>query len=244
MTDFDVFKLAVQYHIKYNLPASLPHLENERIVDVTGKPYEEGGRENDYSFGALFVVNGDTLPKKLKEDKIILDNQNPQFYDINTDYDFFNYLMENKDKDGAFIVDSKHKKIARVRQLNNSPRNFVHDDVKLATLIPKNFISLKNNNTHDIEEHIGTKTWLAMMLPRAYSPYTKAVQIKRTPYTFGLGLVTEFNNGGLLNDFYFDYKDNEIIGIHRKYEKYNQRIEKVLEEIVYREKVQDLAQSY
>lgn len=224
----DLFPLLQEYHIQKNLPACLPYVQEGVLVDPAQGPLKEGLDENKLYPGLLIVANGDKLPGDLVSDKIVLDNLEEIIYNpqpISTADSFFDYL-EKQEGDGAHVFNGFKKEMTRVYQLNNNPESLsVEDRAKWLSRIPSNFVF--TDGTPTFRKHIGTRTFLADILPLAYKN-VDTFQIKQTAYTsLGLGKVTHFNRQGLVEEFFFNYAPNhhgnflapvqKIIGVYRRY---------------------------
>jgi len=230
-----LFEWLVMYHFDKNLKPRWDYLSKENL------PFAPEGEEVEGSVGCLIIENGDTLADRLRDEGIILDRNHPKFNPV-ANYDSFdNYLIKNGKKDGAFIYDSLNERIARISRLsNNTPKMSEVREYQI-NLIPNDFIfngTTEELTEHDIDEHLGTKTDLAMVIPEAYTTnesHVQAYQIKRTAYgRIGLGKVTHFAEGGLQREFFFDYVptengDSELMGIYRTYHQQNGKVELLAE---------------
>ncbi|NQV91227.1 hypothetical protein HQ489_02025 [Candidatus Woesearchaeota archaeon] len=235
MTSSPLFEWLVMYHLEKNLSPRSEYLSHGDM------PFAPEGEEVEGSFGCLIIENGDTLAERLREERIILDRRHPQFKPAN-DYDEFqDYLVKNGKKDGAFIYDSLNQRVARVNRLsNNTPQM---DEVRgyQTNLIPNDFIFDGRTQTlieRDIDDHVGTKTDLAIVIPEAYTTddsHVQAYQIKRTAYgNLGLGKVTHFAKGGLQREFFFDYiptgdNKSELMGVYRTYHQEDGKVQLLAE---------------
>jgi hypothetical protein len=222
MTLPDQFELAVRYHHTRNLRECLPFIRDGRF-SLNGEPIPQGN-ENDLTRGVLIISNGETLAERLKKDRVIHDRKRPKFASLADEEDFLRYLHEQEDKDGAYIFDGKNSRIARVGILNNDPSPLQHESIDPSNLLPENFGSMDPyGDGKGLDDFIGTKTYLAMILPIAY-PNTRSIIVKRSAYSkLGLGLVLLFNNQGLKRDFYFGYDSaasrSGIVGVYRTYKR-------------------------
>lgn len=241
-----VFDWLVRYHTQENLLAYIDYLSSS--VEV--KPVANG-RENSSTTGCLILENGDTLVSKLRQERIILDYQSPQFQPATTYQQFAEFLEHHKGNDGAFFYDGKHQQLARVaRYTNNNPAIEAVRE-RQVSLIPADFFFYRQDaaasplTEQDLDEHSGTKTDLAMVLPVAYtSPGCRvhAYQIKRTAYAgSGLGKVTHFGPQGLEEEFFFKDHSGEgplvlpgfpLVGVYRLYEARDGQVERILEKVV------------
>ncbi len=237
-----VFEWLVRYHTQENLPRYLDYLSRQ------GEPVANG-IENGSTTGCLILENGDMLVSKLQRERIVLDYRPPQFQPATSYEQFARFLEQHKSTDGAFFYDGKHQRMARVaRYANNSPA-MERVRERQASLIPADFFLYGSTNATltegDLDEHSGTKTDLAMVLPVAYtSPDCRvhAYQIKRTAYAdSGLGKVTHFGPEGLEEEFFF--KEHEgtgpvalpgfpLVGMYRRYAPRDERVHRVQEEVV------------
>ncbi|HIG92684.1 TPA: hypothetical protein HA242_01485 [Candidatus Woesearchaeota archaeon] len=255
----ELFEWLVQYHLDTNLSPVLPHIKHGRAYSAQGEPAIEG-EENDWAKGCLIIANGQTLAQRLREDKIILDHVAPRFSPAPSYGQFSDYLAGSAKKDGAFVYDGSHRSIARVARFTNAS-----DSLDLARqlqlyLLPANFVFEKNETPltgADIDEHIGTKTDLAICAPIAYTipgSDVHAYQVKRTGYgDLGLGKVTHFAKQGLVEELFFRYapdsdgpfidEEHAIVGVHRKYEKLDGRVQLKSEQLWntgYREELREV----
>ena len=241
MAEVDVFSWLVQYHIDTNLSPILASIYNGRAYSPQGEPAVEGEELGEWARGCLVIANGQTLADRLVEDKIILDHSAPRFSPAGTYAQFTEHLDRNIKKDGAFVYNGSHKSIARVAKLNNSTPALNEARKFQQGLIPPNFVYEHNTTPftlEDIDEHIGTKTDLAMLTPLAYTlpnSHVHSYQIKRTAYgQLGLGKVTHFGREGLVEELFFKYsasstgpfieEEQGIIGVHRMYENVNGKV--------------------
>ena len=210
----DIFNLLVHIHSKVNLDKCLRHVNNGRILNDDGEPYDEGEPECDYYKGFLIFANGDTLVDKLYENEV-MSSKPEEFVGINNNAEFLEYFLKQKGNDGAYIYDRKNGKMMRIIELKNDP-NKLPNNFRLEDKLPNDFVSYKGDISAD---EIGLKTRLAVRVPAAYTN-TEAFQIKRSAYTdFGMGKVTHFNKDGLLEEFFFRYDHIKgIIGVNRRYQ--------------------------
>jgi len=233
----NIFNWLVRYHYETNV--------EPRLKDAS-KPTSivKEGAENELTSGCLIIENGDTLVGKLKAESIILDYATPEFTEA-YDYDkFTNFLRTHKARDGAFFYDGLHRSVAKVSRYGNNSTPMAAVRQRQISLIPPDFVFYGSQVplTHkDIDDHIGTKTDLAMVLPVAYSTedcIVKAHQIKRTAYgNSSLGKVTSFGKHGLAEEFFFHYlnhsqRNQELVGVHRIYAPGEGKPYKIIEEIV------------
>ncbi|MBS3175638.1 hypothetical protein J4457_00175 [Candidatus Woesearchaeota archaeon] len=226
----DLFSLLVRYHIEHNLPPSLPHVTRRSKLRLpNGGLSVEGATENPYQQGLLIIADGETLADRLQKTRVILGGV-PEFQKIADWESFRNYLESQDGVDGAYLMDTVNGRIAHVVELNNNPDNT--EPLELSDLLPDNFLSCDGNVP---VSNVGTKTRLALRLPRAYSTgqeRVEALQIKRTAYlSLGIGKVTRITPEGLAEEFFFEHDPNPksegpfinkkygIVGIHRTYER-------------------------
>lgn len=217
----DLFSLLVQYHYDINLPKCLPYISKGVLSPPSKKHNIEGVYENDLYNGLLLAANGDTLTDKLLREDIVLDEEITEPAAVPDREGLFSYLRrevgsDNADPDGAFIYDNVNKMITRVYDLNNTPGKL--ERLQYSSFngaIPPDFFTLTGE-----QRKLGTKTRMALKLPRAY-PEIHTFQIKQTAYTpLGLGKVTHFTKDGLREEFFFrvDHHDSEnIVGVYRRY---------------------------
>ena len=69
---YDLFSWLSQYHLDANIRPNLPFIIDGQYVSPRGKPIEKG-EENQQTYGALILADGDSLVRRLKEEKIILE---------------------------------------------------------------------------------------------------------------------------------------------------------------------------
>ena len=198
MAASDVFKWLVEYHCRVNLERCLPYI-SEGKVHIHGEPLDEGFEENELCKGVLVVANGETLFSRLREDAVVHDDACGEHAAVKTKQDFFRYLLNQKNSDGAYVFDSVNGRITRVSEINNHLPGASR--VVLAAMVPEDFVA--QNGDISVQHNLGTKTRLAIKLPHAYEN-TETYQIKRSAYTdFGMGKVTHFNQQGLIEEFFF-----------------------------------------
>ncbi|MBI2668860.1 hypothetical protein HYX14_03380 [Candidatus Woesearchaeota archaeon] len=251
MSNNSLFEWLVQYHTERNLKVSRNFIEDGQFY-INDLPVREGD-ENPFAFGCLILANGDTLVDRLKKENITLDTRDPEFVSAQQYRPFMTYLDQCGKKDGAFIYDGKNQKIARTSRLRNSSPSIGAVRKRRRGLVPEDFIfeDAQELTEDDLENHIGTKTDLAMVLPVAYTENgsnVHAYQIKRTAYThLGLGKVTHFGSQGLMEEFFFKYnpasagpfvdEEKKIVGVYRKYGLRNGQVKRVPEEPISYKKV-------
>src|SRR3989344_1865723 len=233
-----LFDWLVRYHIEKNLPESMDYTSEGRLLNRKGLPVNEG-KDNDVPYhGILLVSNGDTLMRKLEEDKVLLTREHDSFAPLRSFSDLSDYLDKQDGEDGAYLHDGKNKRITRVYELNNNPN--LPDDFDRLALIPEDFVYSDGRAAE--MRNIGTKTSLAIKLPQAH-PEVETYQIKRSAYgSLGMGKVTRFTKEGLAEEFFFAYapesqgpfidENNKIIGIYRRYERFEGRPQCVEETLV------------
>ena len=244
----DLFEWLVQYHINTNLQPNLKHLSQGRYTSPRGKAVLEG-EENDDTTGCLILANGDSLVRRLQEEKIILDRVPPKFIQTEDYTSFKAFLDKNEKKDGAFVYDGKNNTITRISRFANHAEGMDGIRDSYRKFLPANFVyeEAVAMTPEDYDDHIGTKTDLSMVLPIARTTNdskVNAYQVKRTAYgQTGLGKVTHFGPQGLKEEFFFHYdptsngpfidEEHGIVGVYRSYER-NEKGElvKVLEQLV------------
>ena len=235
-----IFDWLVAYHIGVNLEACLPHMQDGRIIGTNGKPLTEN---LDYYVqphqGLLVVANGESLANRLKKDRVVHDDEIHPFTPTSNAGDFFRYLSEYGQGDGAYVFDGLNSRVTKIQELDNNPST-LPENLDLYSMVPPDFFFY---DAHAHRAWIGNKTRLAIKLPHAYDS-TDTYQIKRSPYTeFGMGKVTHFNRQGLVEEFFFMYDpssdgpfikpDQGIIGVYRSYERNPQkRLIRTLEKLV------------
>ncbi|MBI4918647.1 hypothetical protein HY837_01855 [archaeon] len=227
----DLFGCLVRYHTELNLETCLKYVKEGRIVDGDNLPLKEGSDKKTHYDGLLIVANGDTLVNRLKEDTVIHDESIGAFVDIREEKDLTKYFLEQEDSDGAYVFDGVNSRITLVDELNNNID--LPEGVHFSDMIPSDFTHSDANT-----QSLGTKTRLAIKVPHAYKN-TEAFQIKRSAYTsFGMGKVTHFNSQGLVEEAFFTFDPEKetknirenIYLIYRKYERKNNKLEKISEE--------------
>ncbi len=211
-----LFCWLVQYHCETNIPAHLS--EYGRLGGVPQS------KENKATVGCLIIENGDTLVDRLVKERIILDRVPPEFSPVDSYAAFALYVKQHQEEDGAFFYDGKNHRLAKVSRFGNNSAKMQEARERQTSLIPPDFVFYGSNKPitpADLDDHIGTKTDLAMVLPVAYSTedcIVRAYQIKRTAYgPASLGKVTAFGSTGLQEEFFVDFEGQEMIGVHRQY---------------------------
>ncbi|MFH1364525.1 MAG: hypothetical protein ABIH52_02610, partial [Candidatus Aenigmatarchaeota archaeon] len=224
MVQIDIFHALVGYHTERNLERCRPYISDGRIYIMdssrgvlTHVPLEEGA-ENEIYGGVLILADGEKLSRRMKEDHVINDEEDPVFHSA-VQYGeacFWDYMENTNRKDGAYIYDGDNNRIAKVWELNNRPDSLAGMNIHLDDMVPKDF-TYKDSRGNEF----GNKTRLAIKLPIAY-PGSEAYQIKRTAYGgLGLGKVTNFGSEGLSREFFFDTDRGDhrlILGVFRDYE--------------------------
>ena len=236
-TESPIYNWLVRYHYEQNLQACIPYINKGRVNTTKNKPLEEG-EENDYTKGYLIVENGDTLIQRLMKDKVILDRDMPRFVEVNSYQQFASFLNEYNKKDGAFVYDSKNKRMARVSKLSNSTPVMHQAREEVPNLIPSDFFNYDHKQpltNAEIDGNMGTKTDLAATIPVAQTTEeskVRAYMIKRTAYgQLGLGKVVQFDASGLRKEIFFEYDtNNSLVAIERFYQRNNRKVSKVKEE--------------
>ncbi len=216
----NLFEWLVNYHMKVGLAKCLPKIVTGRMLDEEGQPLIEGSDKKTPHDGFLIVANGDTLVNRLKEEKVIHDDNLGQFECILNEDNFRKYIQLQREMDGAFIFDGVNEKIVRVDEINNNVA--LPDGKTLYDMVPYDFFSYRGETGA-----FGTKTRLAIRLPHGYDN-TETYQIKRSSYAnLGMGKVTHFNRQGLAEEFFMMHDPNNkgpfvmpeesIIGVYRRY---------------------------
>lgn len=232
METADIFSSLVRYHTEVNLPACLPYVRNGELYSPAGRRLQEGSDKDQLYHGFLIVANGDTLVDKLFHERIVLDDTPPKFHSVPTRSDLFSYLsrQEENGDDGAFVYDSKNGRIGHVIELNNTPGKLgEQQNYPLSYAVPADFFTSTGQ-----QKPLGTKTRVAIKLPRAY-PEVHAFQIKRSAYgSLGMGKVTHFNRDGLAEEYFlrFNQDTQGIDGVYRTYKSEGGRVVLAEPEIV------------
>lgn len=239
-----LFSWLVDYHCGVNVEQCLPHMREGRVYSSPGKPLEEGVEENKLYSGVLVVANGNTLADRLHTGGVIHDDPGElDFVPLATQDDLFRYFAQQRNRDGAYIVNGDRGLITRVSELNNGlpVSQSPYDQV------PADFVSYDQHIP--VQRNLGVRTRLAIKMPQAY-PETNTFQIKQTAYgNTGIGKVTHFGPQGLLEEFFllhdpasagpYLWPKQHLIGVHRRYEREgNNPLVKVSEEVVDRRKLQ------
>ncbi len=230
---YDLFSWLSRYHLDANLRPNLPFITDGQYAGPRGKPIEKG-EENQQTYGALILADGDSLVRRLKEEKIILDLSTPMFTPA-SNYDLFaSYLSRNRKRDGAFVFDGKNGTMTRVsRYANHTSEQMQEVRENFARYMPANFIHEEATvmTPEDYDLDVGTKTDLAMVLPVSHTRKDSSVhayQIKATACnSLGFGKVAHFSPSGLVEELFFRYApqssgpfvapEHKIEGVHRKY---------------------------
>lgn len=195
---------------------------------LTDKPYVDG-EECDYHSGLLIIANGKDLPERFNNAGYILDAPG-ELVQIPSKKGFKSYLAGQKGKDGLYLFDSYNQTAMRVGNLRNNPE--LPKDFSVRSRLPKDFKSRSASEEKDGENDIGTKTRLALVMPYALGQNNRDIetfQIKRSAYGL-IGKVTHFDINGLREEFFFEYRGNSIVGVHRAYDAHDKskRVETTL----------------
>ena len=218
MTDVNVFDWLVKTHCQ-NLQRSLPYIKDGvlRHPKDDYQPVEEGLETNAYK-GILILRNSDTLLERLVNDRLV----NPYAIGrkpitINNQEEFLNFYDKRGAEDGVWVYESGKNQIFNISKVKDPNE----DHLFLSKKLPSDFIHYDGCQEDNLEIHLqedtGTKTRLALEITDRY-PDVNAGQIKRSAYgDLRMGKVTGIDQYGLNQEFFFQYENNTIYGVFRKY---------------------------
>lgn len=194
--DDSLFSWLARFHVEDNV---VPYLS--RMVEQGGQPVPEG-MENDDVKGFMVLADGEVIRERLMADNIALGLTNPVFYQARTYDQFADNLRRMVHRDGAIFYDGTNREMARIPILSNSPPNVASIVRQLPTIIPHDYTTHGRTGAlsdHDLDDLIGTKMFIAAVLPIAYSTpdhMVRGYHLRRTAYAdAGLGKLARFGPG-------------------------------------------------
>ncbi len=254
----ELFWWLVHHHINVDLERCLPHIVDGRLRNRAGETYTVGISEVEPELhsGVLLVADGEKLARSLVNKRIALSELGQEEV-LGSKEDLTPYLLEQGERDGAYVANSAKSTIRRVKQLRNDfpeRRSMgqrlsnlvdrlrgieVTPELGLYDRVPVDFQSYDQSVER---EEMGTKTRLAIKIPRAY-PNTDTFQIRATTYTpLGTGKVTHFDERGLVEEFFMMYapsskgpfilKKEGIVGVYRAYDRKDGKLIRVEEKLL------------
>lgn len=231
----DIYQWLVQYQCNINLPEWIKHakIEDGSLVPKTGRRARKGFESNNEVKGFLVMANGDTLVDRLHEDRIIIDEKAPLWVDIENRVSFLIHLRSQESDDGAYVVNTKARKMARIIEFSNDNKYLRDNKVDFGKSVPQDFLC--EDGSVNPSKEMGLKSRNAIRTAGAYEG-VESYQLKATPYNnSGLGTVCHFTKDGLKNMFFIrlrkdpgSYVDSDsgeryekyrLIGVYRNYRK-------------------------
>ena len=169
----------------------------------------------------VIFADGNTLAKRLVDDRVIKDVFYPQFKSINNINDVEDYLIESRRHDGAFFYNGCENSIARVNWVNDEPdgtaeiaARYNHISSRRHLFVPPDFVcaGAQDLSLKDLEDSVGRRTGLAIVVPYVYSldgSPVQAYQIKQSAWgRLGMGTVNQYGPDGLSRRFLLRYEPN------------------------------------
>ncbi|MBI1970604.1 hypothetical protein HYS47_02580 [Candidatus Woesearchaeota archaeon] len=212
-----LFPWLVEAHY-HNLDAHLKYLEEggRRVHEGEEHPSEE-------VTGVLIIGNGRLVSQKLRQDGIIKDRLDPTFVPAGTRDEFTGVLSSMRYRDGALVYNGSDRLAARVAKVGNT--SAVMDAIRhdFPKLVPSDLVFRGARELTDqvIDDYVGTKTDLAIVVPPTYSTPDHEVHgfiIKRTAYgNVGTGPVLHAGPRGLVERFYFDVQDGRLVAATERF---------------------------
>ncbi len=247
MRSADMFSALVEYHFTRNVPQCMPHVVDGRVQSPKGLPYRQGA-ENKHYGGVLIISNGNTLLNRLKADDVLDDDGLEGFVEVPHKEELFQYLdgqlnnhgtsIEDEGAaDGAYLYDGMNHRVTRVSQYNPVKKVRVNEQ-ELMESLPADFISVDGSIPVEGKK-VGTKTRLAVKIPRAYQGNhdVEGFMIKQSAYgQLGMGMVVHTTKDGVKETAHFRLGANGIECVHREYERKDGRV------VLARESLMDVSQ--
>ncbi len=217
----DMFNALVNYYLDQSLPNATKNIRDGRVPDIlTNEPHEEGG-ENKYIQGIIIFADGNTLADRLVQDRVIKDVSYPQFEHVPSQQSMKNYFTAARKHDGVFFYNGTEQKIARANWVNDEPDGTPEIKARYNQIAPKRhhlvhpqFVEEQGTSLSlpDLENKIGRRTSLALILPHVYSTVdsnVQAYQIKQSAYgELGMGTVNHYTPNGLTQRFLLKHEPN------------------------------------
>ena len=240
MKNKQIFNWLVREHVLRDWPKIKSHINEGKISSIEIIP---GKTESPYYEGILVFAKGKKLANELKKRNIVLAGKTSVSYNISSFGRFERYCNNFRVEDGATVINKINNLAFHVSVFNNNPQLFwgfkerwdylIKGKIKkydLKSALPDDFITEDNSiKLKQFVECPGNKTYIAIVLPKAYAG-VHTFQIKRTAYTLlGTGKVTHFDSKGLVEEFFLKYmpkhkgefidEKHKIVGIYRYYDR-------------------------
>jgi len=240
MKNKEIFNWLVREHVLRDWSKIKPYVKEGILGSIE---ILLGKTENPYYGGILVFAKGKNLANELKKRNIVLAGKTSVSYNISTFGRFKRYCDKFRVDDGATVINKINNLAYHISVFNNNPQLFwtfkdrwdylFKGKIKkynLMSALPEDFIT--EDSTIRLSQFVecpGNKTYVAIVLPKAYAK-VHTFQIKRTAYTpLGTGKVTHFDGKGLVEEFFLKYmpkhkgefidKEHKIVGIYRYYDR-------------------------
>ncbi|MBI2572511.1 hypothetical protein HYV86_01515 [Candidatus Woesearchaeota archaeon] len=170
MSASHVFSWLTRLNIEDNLTSALPGITQNGRYRVNGKELRQG-TESPFAHGYLVVVDGPNLVDLLTKGGALLGTRRPQFQPT-PDYDAFaGFLRTTSEQDGVYGHVDSQSTTARLPKMANSSWSLKQARKKELGYIPPDLVQYARTDpftSQDVDDLVGTKTDLAVNLPRAY----------------------------------------------------------------------------
>ncbi len=211
----DMFNALVHYYLEQSLPNIQRNIKDGQVQSTLANEPLQEGEENKYIQGIIVFADGNTLADRLVQDRVIKDVSYPQFTTINNREELNKYFAQARKHDGAFFYNGSAQAIARANWVNDEPNGTPEIQTRYHQIAPKRaqfvhpeFVEENNHTPLDLatlENKIGRRTSLALVLPFVYSTIdsnVQAYQIKQSAYgQLGMGTVNHYTPQGLSKRF-------------------------------------------
>jgi len=237
MQSKDVLMGVLEYHYQENLSKLFPYIHNGVFCDPS--PLTPGfiriGNENKNIKPCFVLVNGTKLVKELRNSSLIQDSE-VDYSDVSSRKEFVDYLSQNKDQDGAVILE-EYSRMGVLGIIDPQLRK----SVNIQYSFPENYLS----DVENVEvpwTKMGGRTLVAAGVVQKFD-YARSCIVKSTAVNeTATGTISYFGPEGLEEEIIFrhapelkaqNYKTEDgkehkytylddstsIIGVHRKYTK-------------------------
>lgn len=216
-----LFGWLVEYCCQVKWPAVANFVQDGVFYDPFKGRSLKPSEENAYG-GLLLVANGDTFNQWI-QNEIIDPEIKPEFKPAQTLDQLVDTLELNSEKDGAFFYDGKNKQLAHIGLINRE--KLASQNYNLQERLPPDFIC-KDAAVPLSKDRYGSRTDISIKVSQGYEA-VDVFQIKETGYTpLGMGLVTHFKKGTLIETFHLEHlpegdafidQKHKVVGIYRRY---------------------------